>query len=34
MNKEEHFNKNKDYIYPVVANYYKEPLVISSGKGK
>jgi len=27
-------NKHKEYLFPCVANYYKEPLVLTHGKGK
>ncbi len=27
-------NKQKEYLFPCVANYYKEPLVLTHGKGK
>ncbi len=34
MDKKEILKKNKEYIFPAVANYYQEPLIITSGKGK
>ena len=33
MDKEEILQKNKEYLFPAIAQYYKEPLIISSGKG-
>jgi len=33
MNREEIIQKHKDYLFPSVANYYKEPLVIERGEG-
>ncbi len=33
MNKDEIIQKHKDYLFPSVANYYKEPLVIERGEG-
>lgn len=34
MDKNEILKKNKEYIFPAVANYYEEPLILTSGKGK
>lgn len=34
MKKEEVLRKHKEYLFPSVANYYQEPLVLVSGKGK
>src|SRR5512136_1782394 len=34
MKKEEIYEKQKKYLAPCVANYYKEPLVLDRGKGK
>jgi len=34
MDKQEILNKNKEYIFSAITNFYEEPLVISSGKGK
>ena len=31
--RDETIRKHKDYLFPSVANYYKEPLVIDHGKG-
>jgi 4-aminobutyrate aminotransferase len=33
MNKKELLEMNQDYIYPAIANYYSEPLVLASGEG-
>ncbi len=33
MKKDEIIQKHKDYLFPCVANYYKEPLVIERGEG-
>lgn len=33
MKKDEIIQKHKDYLFPSVANYYKEPLVIEKGEG-
>lgn len=34
MNKKEVYEKERKYLVPCVANYYKEPLVLDRGKGK
>jgi len=34
MDKNIIIKKNKEYIFPAITNYYKEPLVLYSGKGK
>jgi len=34
MDKKEILRKNKEYIFPAIANYYEEPLIFSSGNGK
>jgi len=34
MDKKEILEKNKEYIFPAITNYYEEPLIFSSGKGK
>ncbi len=33
MKKEEVIKKHKEYLFPCVANYYKEPIVIDKGQG-
>ncbi|MBI3272352.1 MAG: aspartate aminotransferase family protein [Planctomycetes bacterium] len=34
MNKDEVLKKQKEYLFPAVGNYYKEPLVVARAKGK
>ncbi|MBI1745250.1 MAG: aspartate aminotransferase family protein [Acidobacteria bacterium] len=34
MNKEDILRKHREYLYPCVATYYQEPLVIARGKGQ
>lgn len=34
MDKKEILEKRREYIFPAIANYYEEPLIFSSGKGK
>lgn len=34
MNKNEVYQKHRDYLFPNVANYYREPVIMESGRGQ